>query len=143
MPKGNPIAEDRMTVLQNELKQVGIEMQIELLEWAAFTDKLKQRDSDVITLGWQMALENDPYQIWHGSGAGKNNRGSNHVSFNHPVADELIEMLRVTVDPKKREQIHKSFHRLIDREQPYMFLYCAKDLGAYHQRFPKTGGGHL
>jgi peptide/nickel transport system substrate-binding protein len=135
MPKGNPIEDDRMALLKNELLAVGIEMNILPMEWASFTEQLKQRDFDVVTLSWAMAVENDPYQVWHGSGAGKKNRGSNHVSYNNPVANELIEMLRITVDEKKRQRIEHSFHRLIDAEQPYQFLYCKKDLGAYHQRF--------
>ncbi len=135
MPKGNPIGDDRMALLKNDLKSVGIEMEIRPMEWASFIELVQQRDFDVVTLSWAMAVENDPYQIWHGSGAGKENRGSNHVSFNHPQANELIELMRVTLDPRKRQHIAKAFHRLVDAEQPYQFLYCPKDLGAYHQRF--------
>lgn len=135
VPKGNPIVDDRMALLKNDLKSVGIEMEIRPMEWASFIELLKQRDSDVMTLAWSMDPENDPYQIWHGSGAGKSNRGSNHVSFNNPLANELIELQRVTLDSEKRQYIAKAFHRLIDAEQPYQFLYCPKELGAYHQRF--------
>ena len=135
IPNGRKIGEDRMALLQNELKSVGIEMNIRSFEWASFIEKIQQRDFDVVTLSWAMPIESDPYQIWHGSGAGKNNRGSNHISFDIPTANELIEMLRITLDDKKRSHIAKTFHRLLDAEQPYQFLYCAKDLGAYHQRF--------
>lgn len=135
LPKGNPVHEDRMAILKNDLHSVGIEMEILPLEWASFTEQLKQRDFDVVTLGWALSVESDPYQIWHGSQAGKDNRGSNHVAFNNSQANELIEMLRVTLDPKKRQRISSSLHRLIDSEQPYQFLYCEKELGAYHQRF--------
>jgi len=135
IPKGRQTTEDRMAVLKNDLKAVGIEMDIRQLEWASFIELIQARDFDVVTLSWAMAVENDPYQIWHGSGAGKKSRGSNHVSFNNPQANEVIEMLRVTLDEKKRQRIAFSLHRLIDAEQPYQFLYAPKDLGAYHQRF--------
>ncbi len=133
--RGRQIIEDRMAILQNDLKAVGIELNLQSLEFASFIEQVKARDVDVIALGWVMPLESDPYQIWHGSGAGKESRGSNHVSFNNPVANELIEMFRVTLDEKKRQKIAYSFHRLLDAEQPYQFLYNSKDLGAYHQRF--------
>lgn len=135
MPKGNPVADDRMAILKNDMQSVGIHLEIQPLEWASFVERLQQRSADVMTLSWAMAVENDPYQIWHGSGAGKENRGSNHVSFNNPQANELIDMLRLTLNDKKRHHIQKMFHRLIDSEQPYQFLYCMKELGAYHQRF--------
>lgn len=134
-PKGNPLVDDLLALMKNDLKSVGIEMDIRPMEWASFYELVQQRDFDVITLSWAMPVESDPYQIWHGSGAGKNNRGSNHVSFNNSQANELIETLRLTLDPKKRQQIALAFHRLVDAEQPYQFLYCPKNLGAYHQRF--------
>jgi peptide/nickel transport system substrate-binding protein len=135
MPPGNPVVKDRVELFQKSLKTVGIQLDIELLEWASFIDRIRAKDFDICTLSWVTPVESDPYQIWHSSGAGKDSRGSNHVSFDNPQADELIEMLRLTLDDKKRQKIHWSFHRITDAEQPYMFLHCIKDFGAYHQRF--------
>ena len=135
LPPGNPVADERVQLFQRSLKQVGIELEIRNLEWASFIDKVKKKDFDIVTLSWATSPESDPYQIWHSSGAGKEARGSNHVSFNNPQADELIEMLRVTLDPKKRMRIHQSLHRLLDREQPYMFLYTPMDFAAYNDRY--------
>lgn len=133
--KGRPINTQRCLVLQKNLKQAGIDLQIEELEWASFIDKVRAKECDVITLGWATTPEADPYQIFHGSGAGRHNRGSNVISFANPQADSLIEQLRVTMDPEKRKRIHASFHRLLDSEQPYMFLWVPKEFGAYHKRF--------
>lgn len=135
MPKGNAVAEERVQLFQKSLKSVGIQLDIQFLEWASFIDKLKAKDYDICTLSWATPVESDPYQIWHSSGAGKESRGSNHVSFNNPQADELIERLRLTLDENERVKIHHAFHRLLDQEQPYNFLYCVKDFGVYHQRF--------
>jgi len=135
MPPGNPVVKDRVELFQKSLKTVGIQLNIELLEWASFIDRIRAKNFDICTLSWVTPVESDPYQIWHSSGAGKDSRGSNHVSFDNPRADELIEMLRLTLDDKKRQKIHWSFHRITDAEQPYMFLHCIKDFGAYHQRF--------
>ncbi|HUQ69348.1 MAG TPA: ABC transporter substrate-binding protein [Planctomycetaceae bacterium] len=135
IPPGNPVATDRAQLFQKSLKTVGIQLNINFLEWASFIDKLRAKDFDVCTLSWATPVESDPYQIWHSSGAGAGSRGSNHVSFNNPKADELIEMLRLTLDEKKRQKIHHSFHRITDAEQPYTFLFCQKEFGAYHQRF--------
>lgn len=135
IPPGNPVVQERVALFQRGLKQVGIQMEIRNLEWASFIDKVKKKDFDIVTLSWAMSPESDPYQIWHSSGAGPEARGSNHVSFNNPLADQLIEMLRVTLDKDKRRRIAQSFHRVLDTEQPYMFLYVVKDFGAYQDRF--------
>lgn len=135
MPKGNAVAEERVQLFQRNLKDVGIELNIEFLEWASFIDRLKAKNYDICTLSWATPVESDPYQIWHSSGAGRESRGSNHVSFANPLADELIETMRVTLDETKRKQMHSALHHLLDQEQPYSFLYCVKDFGVYHQRF--------
>jgi peptide/nickel transport system substrate-binding protein len=135
IPPGNAVVKDRVELFQKSLKTVGIQLNINYLEWASFIEKVRSKDFDLCTLSWATPVESDPYQIWHSSGAGKDSRGSNHVSFNNAQGDELIEMLRLTLDEKTRARIHYSFHRITDAEQPYMFLYCIKDFGAYHQRF--------
>lgn len=135
MPKGNQVAEDRVQLFQKNLKSVGIQLDIQFLEWASFIDKIRAKDFDICTLSWATPVESDPFQIWHSSGAKPESRGSNHVSFANPLADELMERLRVTLDETTRMRIHHTFHRIIDREQPYTFLYCVTDFGAYHQRF--------
>jgi peptide/nickel transport system substrate-binding protein len=132
---GRPINLQRCEVLQKNLKSVGIVMEIESMEWASFIEKVRAKECDVITLSWATPVESDPYQIFHSSGAGRHNRGSNSISFNNPQADSLIEMMRVTLDDEKRKRIQWSFHRLLDSEQPYMFLWIPKEFGAYHKRF--------
>jgi peptide/nickel transport system substrate-binding protein len=135
MPKGKPINEQMVEILQKNLKTVGIDLQIQTMEWASFIEKMRAKECDVFALQWTMPIESDPYQIWHGSEAAREKRGSNTISFNNPQADEFIEMMRVTLDEKKRLRIHQSFHRLLDSEQPYTFLWIPREFGAYHKRF--------
>jgi peptide/nickel transport system substrate-binding protein len=135
LPQGNKTVEEQLALMQRSFKDAGIVATIREFEWASFIDKIKARDFDACRLSWAQPLESDPFQIWHGSGAGAGKRGSNHVSFANQDADRLIEMLRLTLDERKRECINASLHRILDREQPYMFLYTPKEFGAYHQRF--------
>lgn len=133
--QGRPIIAQMCEVIQKNFKNVGIDLQIQQMEWASFVDKFRSKEFDAVTLRWAMPVESDPFQIWHSSEAAREKRGSNFISFRNAQADELIEMLRVTLDEKKRHRIHQSFHRVIDSEQPYMFLWIAKEFGAYHKRF--------
>lgn len=133
--QGNPVVFQAVQLFQKSARSAGIEIDIRPLEWASFIDKLKAKDYDICMLRWAMPIESDPYQIWHSSGAGKESRGSNHVSFANAQADDLIETLRLTLDDKRRQQVNFALHRVLDREQPYNFLCCPKDFGVYHQRF--------
>ncbi len=135
MPKGKPINEQMVEVIQKNCKNVGIDLQIQTMEWASFIDKYKAKECDAIALRWTITPESDPFQIWHSSEGTREKRGSNTVSFRNQQADEFIELLRMTLDEGKRRRIHQSLHRVIDSEQPYTFLWIVKELGAYHKRF--------
>ena len=135
LSQGKKIIEQQMAFYQESLKDVGIEMEVRTFEWASFLEKILNKDFDASRLSWAQPLESDPYQIWHSSGSGVGKRSSNHVSFDNPQADEFIEKLRVEVDDDKRQQINFAFHRILDSEQPYVFLYCPKEFGAYHKKY--------
>ncbi len=125
----------RAAIIQENLKKLGIDMQIRMLEWGAFLQKIEKLEFDACTLSWVLGnpLEGDPYQIWHSSQAGEN--GSNHVGFVHEEADKLIEDARRELDPPKRRAMYKRLHAILHEEQPYLFLYQPAELGALHKRY--------
>ena len=135
VPQGRAIYTQIAEVLQKNLKNVGIDLQIQMMEWASFIDKFRAKECDATIARWAMPIESDPFQIWHSSEGAREKRGSNTISFRNQKADELIEMLRVTLDDGKRFRINQSLHRLLDSEQPYTFLWAPKEFGAYHKRF--------
>ncbi|HBZ55878.1 MAG TPA: hypothetical protein DEO88_10775, partial [Syntrophobacteraceae bacterium] len=75
---GSKFAEQLATILQENLKQVGIKMRIRKLEWAVFIQKIDAREFDACTLGWSLGWDSDPFQVWHSSQVDK---GSNFVGF--------------------------------------------------------------
>lgn len=119
-------------LLQEELKKLGVVMNIQQLEWAIFTEKLNEGDFDAVTLGWSLGIEQDPYQLWHSTSA---DRGSNFIAFNNAEADDLIERARVEFDPVKRRELYHRFNEIIHEEQPYTFLFCQAQLDILPKRF--------
>lgn len=129
---GSKFAEQLATIMQESLKEVGIDMRIRRLEWAVFIQKIQSRNFDACTLGWSLSWESDPYQIWHSSQA---EHGSNFVGFKNEEADLIIEMARREFDSEKRHQLYQKFHEILHEEQPYTFLFTLKALVAVHKRF--------
>lgn len=129
---GRRFAERLASILKEDLKRVGIEMEIRRLEWALFVKNLDDRQFDAVTLGWVFGFEQDPYQVWHSSQA---ERGSNFVGFKEPEADRLILEGREEFDRGRRAALYQRLHEIIDREQPYTFLYSSPSLVALHRRF--------
>jgi peptide/nickel transport system substrate-binding protein len=132
IPSGSITAEQIATILEEELKKVGIRMRIRRLEWAVFVKHLEERRFDAVTLAWSMGVESDPYQVWHSSQA---ERGSNFVGFKNDEADRIMEQARKEFDKAKRVRLFRKLAKIIHEEQPYTFLFCRKSTVALHKRF--------
>jgi peptide/nickel transport system substrate-binding protein len=129
---GSAYAEQLATILQEDLKKVGIEVSIRRLEWATFEQQVQDRKFEATTMGWSMEIEGDPFQVWHSSQADK---GSNHVGFINAEADEIIDQGRREFDKEKRRAMYRRLHAIIHEEQPYTFFYCPQDLTLVDRRF--------
>lgn len=129
---GSKFGEQLATILQQNLKEVGIRMGIRKLEWAVFIQKIQSHEFDACTLAWSLSWESDPYQLWHSSQA---DRGSNFVGFRHEEADRIIEAARTEFDPEKRRRLYHRFHEILHEEQPYTFLFTTEALVAVDGRF--------
>jgi peptide/nickel transport system substrate-binding protein len=130
---GSKPAEIVATVLQENLREVGIRMGIRKLEWAVFVERIRSHDFDSCFLGWSLGWESDQYQVWHSSQA--ENKGSNFISFKNEEADRIIVEARREFDPERRHKLYHRFHEIIHEEQPYTFLFTLEALVAVSRRF--------
>ncbi|MDD5698704.1 MAG: peptide-binding protein [Victivallaceae bacterium] len=121
-------------IIKEDMAKAGIDMKIQVLEWAVYLQRLEEKNFDVCSLGWTTAYEADPYQVWHSSQADRKH-SSNHISFRNAEADRLIVAIRRTFDPVKRTELCHQFHRLIHEEQPYTFLFAPYELIAQSSRY--------
>jgi len=132
LPSGSRLGEQVATILQENLKQIGIRMEIRKLEWAVFIQRINDRNFDACTLGWSLSWESDPFQLWHSSQAAK---GSNYVGFVNEEADHIIETARREFDASQRRRMYHRFHEILHEEQPYTFLFTREELEAVSARF--------
>lgn len=122
----NPDFEKYLTIIKEDMKKVGITMNIRVVEWNSFIKLLDERKYDAVTLAWSVnSLEPDPKQIWHSSAIAP--PGHNFVSYSDKELDRLIDQVRVTMDAKKRIPIYHRIHEIIARDQPYSFFFNQKN----------------
>lgn len=119
-------------ILRENLKKIGVDMEISNFEWTVFSKNLHDMAYDATMLGWSQPLEYDPYQVWHSSQIGK---GSNYIGFKNKEADRIIVDARREFDSDKRHRMYKRFHEILYEEQPYIFLFMPVSLVAIQKRF--------
>jgi peptide/nickel transport system substrate-binding protein len=120
-------------VIQQNLRQVGVEMKIRVMEWQAFLEQIDKRSFDAIILGWSMSRDPDLYDIWHSS---KTKKGEyNFIGYRNDEVDRLLIEGRRTFDMEKRKRIYYRIHEVLADEQPYAFLYVPDATPIVHKRF--------
>lgn len=130
---GNETREAIAVSFSDELRKVGIKLDVRKLEWSVFLENMRSRKFEVSIGAWvNDPIPSDPYQIWHSSQVG--NKGSNYVGFKNSRADQLLEMNRVEFDEQKRIAYMREFQQIVAEEQPYIFLWSPLNPGAYNTR---------
>jgi peptide/nickel transport system substrate-binding protein len=133
----NPVRKQILLVVVDALKKVGIQAEVQELEWSVYLDKTKKHEFDATYSGWTSpTTPPDPYQIWHSTQS--KGEGSNYISFNNKLSDSLIVAYRDEMDENKRITMIKEWQKLIYDEQPYTFLWSGKARYIYDKRFKNT-----
>jgi ABC-type transport system substrate-binding protein len=122
---GNDIRKSIMAIVQNEWRQIGIDVHTDLLEWSVFIqERVNKLDFDALILGWQMGVEPDLYQIWYSTQT--HPYQLNFVGFENHRADELIIKIRQEYNHERQVEYCHQLHKIIAYEQPYTFLYVGR-----------------
>lgn len=109
--QGNKSRQLIAEVIQKQLKDIGIEVEILILEWSIFINNyITPRNFDAVILGWSLSRDPDQFSIWHSSQ--KNPGQYNFVSYENPEVDKLLELGRKEFNFEKRKKYIKEFIKL-------------------------------
>lgn len=132
--QGNDLREKTATIIQRRLKEVGVAVEVRIIEWSAFINNfIDKKDFEAVVLGWSLNLDPDQYDIWHSSKTKE--KQFNFISFKNAEVDEVLEKGRRTFDRDERKRYYDRFQEILNDEQPYTFLYVGYALPAISKRF--------
>jgi peptide/nickel transport system substrate-binding protein len=132
--EGNELRAKCAQIIQRRLSEVGIQVRIRTIEWAAFTNNfIRKRKFDATILGWNIPMEPDLYDVFHSSKTKPDEL--NFISYNNPEVDRLIEKGRGTFSQAERKKYYDRMQEIIADDQPYLFLYVPDALPIYQKRF--------
>jgi peptide/nickel transport system substrate-binding protein len=129
-------------VLQAQLKKVGIDLQIQQMEWAAVLQAQRDRNFDLnLTFNTNRPDPDTYLSVAHSQFS------QNWGKYNNPKMDELIEKGRATFNVDERKKIYGDIQKLFGTELPYLFLYVIKNYEPTRQQvkgyIPMSSGYRL
>ncbi len=110
-------------VLQDQLRKVGIALDIRSFEFATFYADVVKGSFQLYSLRWIGGNE-DPdifYYAFHSSSFPP--KHANRSYYVNPEMDRLIEAGRSSVDQEKRKQIYAQVQQILARDLPYINLW--------------------
>jgi peptide/nickel transport system substrate-binding protein len=132
--QGNSLREASGIIIQDNLKQIGIEVKLRVVEWASLTKEfLDKHNFEAVIMGWTIPLNPDLYDVFNSQ---KVNPGElNFISYSNPEVDELIDVGRFNLDQDVRKKAYDRIQEIFYEDAPYVFLYIPDELVAVSKRF--------
>lgn len=116
-------------VIQQQLRQIGLEAQLEVVEWGTYIDRWVNRDFDsmVELRGGGADPDRFLYRLIHSQGA------VNNFLYGNEELDELLDAGRSSIDPAERREAYAAAQELLATEFPYIALYTPVQTMAVRQ----------
>lgn len=128
-PTGNKIREKSAPIIQQNLKEVGLNIKLNApRDVGSHYDAVGADEVELFLAGWGLTSDPDPSGIWKSTDVWNFPRWVNQES------DRLIaEGLSLKAfDQDYRKQVYIDWQKLVNDELPYVFLYSQNKISAYN-----------
>ena len=123
------------TIIQSNLKAVGVNVTLQTMEWGTFLAKLRTKEQDMFALSW-MAGSEDPdlvmYPLLHSSQWTPN--GPNRALYKNEQFDKLLSEARLTTDQAKRAAMYRQAQKILVEDAPWIFVDHEVQIAALGKR---------
>jgi len=128
-------------LIKDELKDAGISMDIQLIEFATIVQNGNTGDYQALSLGWsgQVDPDGDLYSLFY------TKAGFNFAKYSNPDFDKLLDDGRQNLDQAKRAQAYKDAQKILLQEQPMIVFYNPPQVSVVRkeiQNYPQTYNGY-
>ncbi len=140
---GNTTREDLGVLVQDQLGEVGIEIDFQAIDFGTMVGQMLDQTYDMVIIGWT-GLGSDPNDdsFWHTRNDTPGS-GFNFTSYNNPEINELLEQ-GVSVpgcDTAERAPFYQEIQQIIHDDIPYLFVTGSVGNTGYSDRFANIEPG--
>lgn len=113
---------DMATIIQSQLKEIGIQVDVEILEWGSYLEKLGNGEQDMFIIGWTGQSTDPDVSLYGPLSKETLGAGANFTFFiNDRVNDLLVEGRKIPDSPE-REAMYYEIQEVFAEETPFIPL---------------------
>jgi peptide/nickel transport system substrate-binding protein len=130
----NRLHADIAQVVQQQLKQIGVDLQIRPQEFQSMLQQYKARQYQAVLANWSLdTFKVDPTPLFSCAEARVAN-SANRTGYCNPQADRLMTQGLATTDAAQAKQLWAQYSQILQQDQPVTFLYWMEDLAGLGPR---------
>lgn len=132
VPTGNKVREQSAPVIQQNLKEVGIEVNIQAMDFASVKAKVYEEHSyEMALMGFSLELDPaDAKSYWSSELLGK--PGFNFANFNNAQSDTILNQAAQSLNQDERKVYYNEWAKLLNEEAPFVYLYSPNEARVYN-----------
>lgn len=119
----NPVRVRIASIIQEQLRLVGITVEIEQVEWSAYLERTAAGEHDMFILGWTTVTGDADYGLYALFHSSQHGGAGNRTFFDNAEVDNLLDTGRTSVDEAERLEAYSKAQEIIVEEAPQIFLY--------------------
>lgn len=124
VPKGNAVREASARMIQQDLRGLGIQVDLQVLDFGQVTREVfGERQADAWLLGWDLGPDPDPGPIFS-----PDNKWGGAAGWTSARSDSLLKQGRGVLTVAERQPFYAEWLQLINQELPYVFLYAEDEV---------------
>ena len=121
MPGTDTVRRQEGQFLQRCFKNVGLDVEIDYMDWPTFQDKVNTKSAQMFMLGW-VADYPDVESFLQLFYSKNSSPGSNNFNYSNPEFDALYEKVAVMPDSPRRDELYRQAEQMIIEDCPAAFL---------------------
>jgi ABC-type transport system substrate-binding protein len=131
MPGTDVVFRQRGEFLKRCFKEVGLDFEIDYMDWPTFQNKIKTKSAQIFSLGWIADYPDAEnfLQLFYSKNASP---GPNNFNYSNPEFDRIYEQVAVMPDSPERTELYRKAERLIVEDCPAVFLMHGVAYVLYH-----------
>jgi peptide/nickel transport system substrate-binding protein len=128
----DPLRRSVVEVLQNQLRRVGADVQIRVMEFQTMLQNHRNRDFDAVFTNWVLdnfQLSSAPMALFHSSQADIE-QSPNRSTVRIPQLDAAMERAALATDEGQQRDAWRQVVQILQQEQPVTFMFWLNELAA-------------
>jgi len=127
--QGQPEREQTSLIVQQNLKDIGIDAQFQALEFNSFmTRERVKKDFIAVCFYYVTPATPDLHSYWQTGGS------TNEWGYSNPEVDRLFREGLSIFDQEKRHQHYRKLYTLVAEEQPVVYIYHPHEIQAVNKK---------